>query len=87
MLIAIAVIDEIAVTRRAEPPTLHLAAQPKGKWLSVYRLKSNEQSPPGLDINCNTNISSGRRSSSNNVLATIELRFPDIQSMPRFWDL
>ena len=77
MLIAIVVVTEIVVTQQAEPPTLYLAAEPRRKWLSVYSVH-REGNPPGLHIN-RANICS----SSNNMSATLKLKFPNLQSMPR----
>ena len=77
MLTAILVVDEIDVTQREECPTLHLAAEQRRKWLSVYEVQSSERNPPGLNIT-RANICSG----SNSMLATLELKFPNAGSMP-----
>ena len=77
MLTAILVVDEIDVTQRAESPILHIAAEQRRKWLSVYRVQSSGRNPPGLNIT-RGNICSG----SNSILATLELKFPNTQGTP-----
>lgn len=80
MLITTVVVDEIVVTQRAATPTLHLAAEPRRKWLSVYIVHNSERPPPSLNIT-RANILKCRCSSTNGRLATIKLEFPNVGSM------
>ena len=75
-------IDQIAYTTEpSAPSTLYLAAKTTDKWLSIYKLESNDRSSPSLNVPCSTSAFQRLCTSSNTMLATIKLKFRNPKGM------